>query len=85
LAIALCATLRAYKSWQPELMENDFEQHPTLVPTFNSFLFTKGASVVEIQIIETKFTAMDKPVIGLQRKVGGLLTGRDSRGHITRK
>ena len=67
-AIVLYSTLRAHK-FMAELTLKEFERHPALAPTCNSFLFTERASTVDIRRLEVKLTGFDKRVTGLQKTV----------------
>jgi hypothetical protein len=67
-AIVLYSTLRAQK-FMGELTIKEFERHPSLAPTFNSFLFMERASTIDIRRLKVKLTGFDKKVTGLQKTV----------------
>jgi hypothetical protein len=52
-----------------ELTIKEFERHPALAQTFNSFRFMERASTVDIRWLEVKLTGFDKRVAGLQKTV----------------
>jgi hypothetical protein len=67
-ATALFASLRAVK-YCKELMDKEFEKHPTMAPTFNGFLFAERASKSDFRRAERRIGDIMTEIAGLQSKV----------------
>jgi hypothetical protein len=67
-ATALFASLRAVK-YCKELMDKEFEKHPTMAPTFNGFLFAERASKSDFRRAERRIGDIVTEMAGLQSKV----------------
>jgi hypothetical protein len=65
---ALFASLRAVK-YCKELMDKEFEKHPTMAPTFNGFLFAERASKSDFRRAERRIGDIVTEMAGLQSKV----------------
>jgi hypothetical protein len=65
---ALFASLRAVK-YCKELMDKEFEKHPTMAPTFNGFLFAERASKSNFRRAERRIGDIVTELAGLQSKV----------------
>jgi hypothetical protein len=70
-AMILYGTLRGHK-FMTELVSRGFERHPSLAPTFNTFLFTQRASFADILRVETKVTLTVSHANGLQKLIDSL-------------
>jgi hypothetical protein len=67
-ATALYASSRAVK-YCKELMDKEFEKHPTMAPTFNGFLFAERASKSDFRRAERRIGDIITELAGLQSKV----------------
>jgi hypothetical protein len=67
-ATALFASMRAIKYCQ-ELMDKEFEKHPTMAPTFNGFLFAERASKSDFRRSERRIGDLVTEIAGLQSKM----------------
>ena len=65
-AMILYGTLRAHK-FMSELIGRGFERHPSLAPTFNTFLFTQRASFADILRVESKVNQQVSNISGIQK------------------
>jgi len=67
-ACVLYATLCAHK-FMDELTAKNFERHPCMTPTFNSFLFLERASHSDLKRVEMRVDSVEKQAHGLQGKI----------------